>query len=611
MALLPADIPTGRVVGQFAFLIQDGPDGDTKPDSGAVLGDVTFTCSASIVRFPGKPLTAVPLSFTAEIVNDTLTAKGGSPASDGIELLATDSQLTNPTGFTWNVSFNLRRADNFAPISLPSFDIQVPTNGVVDLTSVMPVSSSGGVITTQGPKGDKGDVGPVGPKGDPGSKQQVIDGLSAAGQLGVTNRVINPSFEVDLTGWQQISGTLTRQTTSLPSWAVGGAIAHFVASGGSTTSRVQARSSDNLIPVVPGDWVAMSALVANQQVAGLATNLRIDWLTSTQTLIGASTSPAFNATGQRYSWSVQAAAPSNAAFAQVYVQMSYNAGAAAVPSGYYVDFDAIMAAKASTQLGALMAVSGYVDGSMPNAYWTGASNNSTSVGVLQNIVPTPLPDGLDWNTITVPGEYAFNNMAGAVNGPGMAQMYGTLTVKVSDAYRIVQTVYPTATQAGARAIYQRMCNLLGAWSTWYVYVATAIDTTAGRNIQIYDYVSNSMRTIAGDTGVRNITSTVPNYTSGTCSLSRNGNEVTLMMSDLVMSGATSGTLDLSILPTGFRPQSVNMQYSTVGAVTTPVRRINLIANGVVRIYSFANTDALTGVFKWTTTEAWPATLPGV
>lgn len=183
MALLPADIPTGRVVGQFAFLVQDGFDGDTKPDAGAVLGEITFTCSAPLVRFPSKPLTAVPLSFTAELVNDTLTAKGGSPVSDGIELLATDSQLTNPTGFTWNVSFNLRRADTYAPISLPSFDIQVPANSVIDLTTVIPVASSSGVITTQGPKGDAGPQGPQGAPGRDGSNVIPADN-AVAGYVG-------------------------------------------------------------------------------------------------------------------------------------------------------------------------------------------------------------------------------------------------------------------------------------------------------------------------------------------------------------------------------------------------------------------------------------------
>ncbi|MFK0072645.1 hypothetical protein [Arthrobacter woluwensis] len=121
--------------------------------------------------------------------------------------------------------------------------------------------------------------------------------------------------------------------------------------------------------------------------------------------------------------------------------------------------------------------------------------------------------------------------------------------------------------------------------------------------------------IAYDSGLRNIAATLPanTYTSGTITLQRTGNEVTLQLSDLLLSGsaAVAGTLDLPILPPGFRPPTANFQYNTVGAVATPVRRLNVLSNGTVRIYSFAPSDLLTGVLKWTTPDTPPTTLPGV
>ncbi|WP_144628954.1 hypothetical protein [Arthrobacter woluwensis] len=121
--------------------------------------------------------------------------------------------------------------------------------------------------------------------------------------------------------------------------------------------------------------------------------------------------------------------------------------------------------------------------------------------------------------------------------------------------------------------------------------------------------------IAYDSGLRNIAATLPSntYTSGTITLQRTNNEVTLQLSDLLLSGtaAVAGTLDLPILPPGFRPPAANFQYNTVGAVATPVRRLNVLNSGTVRIYSFAPSDLLTGVLKWTTPDSPPTTLPGV
>jgi hypothetical protein len=160
MAVLPADIPTGLVTGQFYFVNEDNVDPDTKPDLLVVTGKVTFTCSAVTLRMPTKLATVIPMSFDCVFdSNGNLIPDGGTGI--GVELPATDSPLFNPTGFTWKVTFDLKEVATGFTVVIPAFDIQVPTGTTTDLTLAMPVDTSPGTITTQGPQGTNGDMSPV------------------------------------------------------------------------------------------------------------------------------------------------------------------------------------------------------------------------------------------------------------------------------------------------------------------------------------------------------------------------------------------------------------------------------------------------------------------
>lgn len=151
MALLPADLPTGLVTGQFYFVSEDAADADTDPDLTVVSGNVTFTCSAPLLRVPTKAASVIPLEFKAKFDANGQLVSASDPTA-GIRLPATDSSLYNPTGFTWHVSFDLTKVSNGHTIrGLDSFDIQVPTGGTIDLTTAMPISTSPGVLTVQGP----------------------------------------------------------------------------------------------------------------------------------------------------------------------------------------------------------------------------------------------------------------------------------------------------------------------------------------------------------------------------------------------------------------------------------------------------------------------------
>lgn len=207
MAILPAEIPTGIVTGQFYFVSEDNVDADTDPELTVVAGDVIFTCTAtSPLRMPTKLATVIPLEFKAKF-NAQGELVSESDATLGIQLPATDSPLFNPTDFTWKVIFDLVQVENRHTVKIDPFEFQVPEGEIVDLTLVMPVDASPGVLTVQGPQGIQGLTGEQGPpvsltvgevmtgpstpgtqgpigltgaKGDPG-------GFSAATDLGVTD----------------------------------------------------------------------------------------------------------------------------------------------------------------------------------------------------------------------------------------------------------------------------------------------------------------------------------------------------------------------------------------------------------------------------------------
>lgn len=162
MAVLPSEIPTGLVTGQFYFVNEDNVDAGTDPDLTVVTGKVTFTCSAGVLRMPTKLATVIPMTFDAEFNTNGELVPKGMPSQIGLKLPATDSTLFNPTGFVWKVEFDLREAATGYTVIIPSFNIQVPVGGTVDLTSAMPVDTTPGTITIQGPPGTNGSNGAPG-----------------------------------------------------------------------------------------------------------------------------------------------------------------------------------------------------------------------------------------------------------------------------------------------------------------------------------------------------------------------------------------------------------------------------------------------------------------
>jgi hypothetical protein len=161
MAVLPSEIPTGLVTGQFYFVNEDNIDVDTDPELIVVTGKVTFTCEAKDpLRMPTKKAVIIPMTFDAEFDSQgRIVPKGQTDV--GIELPASNSPLFNPTNFTWKVEFDLKEVASGYSVVLPSFSIFVREGETWDIVDLMPVSMDPGTIMVQGPQGAVGDMGLV------------------------------------------------------------------------------------------------------------------------------------------------------------------------------------------------------------------------------------------------------------------------------------------------------------------------------------------------------------------------------------------------------------------------------------------------------------------
>jgi hypothetical protein len=199
----------GTVTGRFVAPTTNAP----------AEGRVFFKPSAQVIVMRDEPETVLGAVLEGTVTDGVLTAP---------PLFPTNLPDSEPTAFTWHVSFDLRHDGE--RLSRPGFSFRVPAGSTQDLTTVAPVPAApgtvvvvdtdtadraeaaavaaqasaqtaadllsgvgegGGIIGPQGPAGPQGlagSVGPVGPKGDTGAKGDAgIQGTAGAkGDTGAT-----------------------------------------------------------------------------------------------------------------------------------------------------------------------------------------------------------------------------------------------------------------------------------------------------------------------------------------------------------------------------------------------------------------------------------------
>ncbi|MEV0294539.1 hypothetical protein [Nocardia sp. NPDC050710] len=165
-----ADLPPlkyGKVVGRFLANVIDGPDLGELPEFPPLTGTISFSADAPKVLVPSaqpSPATYVQLPNHYECQLDEfgyLTWRG----KRGVRLVAPGA-ATNPSQWTWRVSFDLSYDGDRIPLETFSFTVpeyvpgpdsanpDVNSTGLVDLTLVSPVPASTGNAVVMGPRGE-------------------------------------------------------------------------------------------------------------------------------------------------------------------------------------------------------------------------------------------------------------------------------------------------------------------------------------------------------------------------------------------------------------------------------------------------------------------------
>lgn len=164
-----ADLPPldyGKVVGRFLANVIDGPDLGDLPEFPPLTGTITFAADAPKVLVRDAqpaPATYVQLPQHYECQLDEfgyLTWRG----KRGVRLVAPGA-ATNPTEWTWRVSFDLSYDGERIPMDPFSFHVpryvagpdpenpDVGSTGLVDLTLAAPVPTTSGNAVVVGPAG--------------------------------------------------------------------------------------------------------------------------------------------------------------------------------------------------------------------------------------------------------------------------------------------------------------------------------------------------------------------------------------------------------------------------------------------------------------------------
>lgn len=191
---------------------------------------------------------------------------------------------------------------------------------------------------------------------------------------------------------------------------------------------------------------------------------------------------------------------------------------------------------------------------------------------------------------------------------------GVLTVlEVSGAGYVVQEFTPF--NDASRAVYRREF-VNPNWSPWRVYSSQRVDQTAGRAIYQWDDVNNREQLIWGDTGWRNLNTTVDaNFVPEGVGVQirRNGNRVTCDVRGRLTAVPADGISQLiCALPVGFRGANYNMYPAGVRGVSVlslggPGDNINLYMYSTL---TFVTATTHITQASWVTDETWPTTLPG-
>ena len=147
MADVPDVITYGRVVGRFVSFLADSDDPDEIPDEIPLTGMVTLTPDVGYMRLPGVTPSRVASiqSASCPIINGDVyppdTTIENLPATPGVVVMATEQPAGEPNRVNWTASISLSGGASMGTIA-----IDVPSNGIVDLATIVPAAPQPGII---------------------------------------------------------------------------------------------------------------------------------------------------------------------------------------------------------------------------------------------------------------------------------------------------------------------------------------------------------------------------------------------------------------------------------------------------------------------------------
>lgn len=188
---MPENVGFGKVVGRFTLAVATGPEEARFPRSKPASGKITFTPGpARLLNVTADP----PVTIIPQPIVCTLDDEGHliDPEGDrGVWLIATDDDDNNPVDWPYQVQIALEGITRW------TFNMKVPEDATLDLTTVLPVADVTGRPMLRGEPGTPGPRGPRGPEGDASLKPKHT--LTPALAPGATNMILLPT---ENHGWQ-------------------------------------------------------------------------------------------------------------------------------------------------------------------------------------------------------------------------------------------------------------------------------------------------------------------------------------------------------------------------------------------------------------------------
>lgn len=551
----------------LSALVDSETDTDRDPNNTPIPNiTVTFIASAPrIVIQDPYPITIFLESVTARTNQHGVLV--GPDGVEGIKLIASDNVKATPVNFTYRVNIS----GHGVPITV---DISVPSDGVIDLSFLVPVLSSPGKVLApeRGPQGIEGPppelaVGTVKPTDDSAKAAAYFRPNPDGGQFLDLDLPIGPQgAKGDPGGWLQSTdlGTTDLDTVTAPGLYRASSAANVTA--------------ERHYPIVGAKGTGV---------------LEVIWQGGTVT----------QAKIQRYTivWGDHSA---KVIFVRHYLSSAWG------------PWERFLSHKHTTDANGFKHVSIYDD-------ITGTDVSIAGPGGLTR--PQKL-GAANLNRLYSPGFYEQSVPAYAILENGYpSKNLGTLRVEArlmdGEQYgpSVIQTYTPVVGVVNneSRVEYKRSCNGVFSngelnWSPWMAHVAQRVDNTAGLAIYTWDSTANREQLIYGDSGWRDIKGLLgENYKSGVLLFRRSNYMVELAFEVLQFNEIPADRFIKLPLPNANSIAELYVPLSTPNYTLSAIHSFNASWGGNHRIHLGAGSDAISGYCSYPVRNRWPETLPGI